>query len=79
MMEEIDGKRNIITSADVHREQADKTSGLTTPDLLGVLQLVPSIYSDKRNINSWKCVKVSIFISSHKHLQHCIQGNTMAT
>lgn len=51
-MEEIDGKRNIITSADVHREQADKTSGLTTPDLLGVLQLVPSIYSDKRNINS---------------------------
>lgn len=51
-MEEIDGKLNIITSADVHREQTDKTSGLTTPDLLGVLQLVPSIYSDKRNINS---------------------------
>ena len=52
-MEEVDGKPRILnTCADAPREQADKTPGLTTPQLLGVSELVPSIYSDKHNINS---------------------------
>lgn len=46
-MEEIDGKPWMLMPVlRPTREQTDKTHGLTTPDLLGILQMVPGTYSD---------------------------------
>lgn len=50
MMEEIDRKFwLLIPVLAPTREQADKIQRLITPDLLGILQLVPGIYSDKQH------------------------------
>lgn len=50
MMEEIDRKPWLLMPVlTPTRELADKTYGIITPDLLGILELAPGICSDKQH------------------------------
>lgn len=50
MMEKIDRKPGLLMPVlTPTRELADKTYEIITPDLLGILELAPGIYSDKQH------------------------------